>query len=390
MSSPLSAASGLRAASLSELKSVAVAAQPWLWRGYLARGAITLLTSQWKTGKTTLLSVLLARLGAGGELAGLPVRAGRAVVVSEEPAGLWVGRAETLDFGEHVRWLCRPFDHKPDAAEWQALIDYLALLGREQAVTLAAIDPLAAFLPGDENNAAAIITALLPLRRLTEAGMAVCLMHHPGKHCRTVGMLSRGSGALGGHSDVLLEMTLLGGAEADDRRRRLRAFSRFRETPPEQVIELNEAGTDYAVLAAADAAALGGCWPALTLVLSAALGKLTRADVLTAWPRGHDRPSPPTLWRSLERGVAEGLLLRDGAGTSNEPFRYWLPEREAVWRTDPRWQAAEQRRQDDEALFRSMAEANGCSVADLFTPGAMARRFERAAPGERKEDRPRY
>ena len=33
----------------------------WLWRGYLAHGFLTLLTSQWKTGKTTLLAVLLAR-----------------------------------------------------------------------------------------------------------------------------------------------------------------------------------------------------------------------------------------------------------------------------------------------------------------------------------------
>jgi len=49
----------------------------WVWQGYLAPGSITLLTSQWKAGKTTLLSVLLARMGDGGTLAGLPVRKGR-------------------------------------------------------------------------------------------------------------------------------------------------------------------------------------------------------------------------------------------------------------------------------------------------------------------------
>src|SRR5690606_8737705 len=38
----------------------------WIWQGYLARGATTLLTSQWKAGKTTLVSVLLARLARGG------------------------------------------------------------------------------------------------------------------------------------------------------------------------------------------------------------------------------------------------------------------------------------------------------------------------------------
>ena len=45
----------------------------WLWHGYLARGSITLLTSQWKSGKTTLLSILLGRLKTGGDLAGLRV-----------------------------------------------------------------------------------------------------------------------------------------------------------------------------------------------------------------------------------------------------------------------------------------------------------------------------
>src|SRR5216683_5632648 len=30
----------------------------WLWDGYLARGAVTLLTSLWKAGKTTLIAIL--------------------------------------------------------------------------------------------------------------------------------------------------------------------------------------------------------------------------------------------------------------------------------------------------------------------------------------------
>ena len=38
----------------------------WLWNGYVAPGKVTLLTSQWKSGKTTLVAVLLARMGRGG------------------------------------------------------------------------------------------------------------------------------------------------------------------------------------------------------------------------------------------------------------------------------------------------------------------------------------
>src|SRR4051812_1822416 len=81
---------------------------PWLWGGYLAPGNTTLLTSQWKAGKTTLVSVLLARMARGGELAGLPVRPGRAVVVSEEALEHWQGRDARLGFGGHVGFVCRP------------------------------------------------------------------------------------------------------------------------------------------------------------------------------------------------------------------------------------------------------------------------------------------
>src|SRR5436305_7560907 len=65
---------------------------PWLWHGYLARCHLTLLTGQWKIGKTTLLAALLARLGQGGELAGRRVAPGRAVVVTEEGVNLWLKR----------------------------------------------------------------------------------------------------------------------------------------------------------------------------------------------------------------------------------------------------------------------------------------------------------
>jgi AAA domain len=54
----------------------------WLWHGYLGPGKITLLTSQWKSGKTTLVSLLLARLPQGGQLAGLAVAPAKAFVIS--------------------------------------------------------------------------------------------------------------------------------------------------------------------------------------------------------------------------------------------------------------------------------------------------------------------
>jgi AAA domain len=81
----------------------------WLWHGFLAHGNITLLTSQWKSGKTTLLSLLLSRRKSGGVLAGLPVLPGKSVVVSEESNSLWAERSRLYDFGGQVCFFPQPF-----------------------------------------------------------------------------------------------------------------------------------------------------------------------------------------------------------------------------------------------------------------------------------------
>src|SRR5262245_9173913 len=88
----------------------------WLWHGYLSPGVITLLSGRNKVGKTTLVSVLLARLESGGELAGRLVRTGRAVVVSEEDESLWEKRR--LSFGSHFGVVCRLLPRRAKADDW--------------------------------------------------------------------------------------------------------------------------------------------------------------------------------------------------------------------------------------------------------------------------------
>ena len=53
---------------------------PWIWDGLLTRRAITLLSAPEKTGKTTLLSLLLDRRREGGQLLGSAVLPGRTVL----------------------------------------------------------------------------------------------------------------------------------------------------------------------------------------------------------------------------------------------------------------------------------------------------------------------
>jgi RecA-family ATPase len=205
----------------------------WLWHGFLASGHVALLTSQWKSGKTTLVSVFLARRTAGGELAGRAVTAGKTAVVSEESLRQWNLRRRKLGFGNDVAFFCRPFRGRPSSDQWLGLLDRLAELAAEHGVDLAVIDPLASFLPGSgENHAGTMLAGLLPLQRLTGLGMSVLLLHHPRKGEPPAGQMARGSGALAGFVDILVEMDWYTLGDDADRRRRVRAYSRFEETPP--------------------------------------------------------------------------------------------------------------------------------------------------------------
>lgn len=299
----------------------------WLWHGFLAPGNLTLLTSQWKTGKTTLASVLLARMGAGGTLAGLPVRPGRAVIVSEESPDHWSMRHARLRFGPHVQLMSRPFSGRPTAAAWSSLMDYLGDVRQKEGLDLVVIDPLAVFLPlRSENEAGSMLDALLPLRRLTGVGVSVLVMHHPKKGDTVAGQAARGSGALGGHVDIVLEMSWFGQAASDDRRRRLTAFSRHEETPRRLVIELTADGTDYVGLGDLSEPGREDGTDILLSVLAVAEGRLTRRAIQANWPAGRPAPSDVSLYRWLERAVAEGRVCQGGSGRRNDPFVYSLPE----------------------------------------------------------------
>ncbi len=201
----------------------------WLWQGFLARAAITLLTSQWKAGKTTLLTMLLARRAVGGTLAGLAVAPGKTVVVSEEPPAIWADRVQRYGFNGNVCLVPQPFLGVPTPEEWQALVEQMRALQQTHGVDLAVIDPLAPFL-ACENSARGMLASLLPLTALTRANMGVLLLHHPGKGPRPVGQAARGSGALLGHVDISVEMRHPGG-DPLTRRRRLQSLSRFADTP---------------------------------------------------------------------------------------------------------------------------------------------------------------
>jgi hypothetical protein len=337
-----------------EIPSGSAAPLEWICTGLIAPGNVTLLTSQWKAGKTTLLCVLLGLRVKGGSLAGLEVRPGKTVVICEEAIELWARRVEEYKLGDSVCFIPRPFKAIPTQEEWKTLIDRVLTIRGTHGVDLVAIDPLAPFMRC-ENQARSMLETLLPLGELQHAGMAELLLHHPGKGEFRLGQAARGSGALLGHVDVSIEMRHPGG-DPLTRRRRLFIFSRHRASPRQLTMELDEAGTTYSLVPEEALEPFEASWEPIRLVLTEAPQKLTRQDILMEWPPDFEKPNTGSVWRLLDRAVQQGQVQVEGSGRKGDPLRYWLVEREAVWKQDPLYELIQSQRAQLKLPFESLAK----------------------------------
>ncbi|HVK13594.1 MAG TPA: AAA family ATPase [Gemmataceae bacterium] len=295
----------------------------WLWHGLLAPGKVTLFTSLWKSGKTTLLAHYLAHRRAGGEFLGLAVAPGGSLVVSEEPRDLWPERRRRLGLGSELGVLTRPFAGRPTLADFRGLHEQILELRRDRPLDLVVFDSLAPFLPArTENDAGAMGDALGPFLALADAGLAVWLLHHPAKGEPALGQAARGSGALLAAVDIVVEMRHPAG-DPFTRRRKLYGWSRYDATPRQLMIELSPDGTRYERLADAPDE-FHAHWDVLSVLFESADGALTRRQIRAAWPADVARPHEATLWRWLDRAVELGLAVRVGPGTKAEPYGYGL------------------------------------------------------------------
>ena len=307
-----------------ESESIAI---DWLWLGYLAAGSVTLLTSPWKAGKTTLLTGLLRRFATGGEFLDRPCSASRAVVVSEESHQQWASRLKGRPIGPHARLLTRPFVKRPTVADWEGLLKQVVSMREADEFDLLVIDPLAMVLPGNsENLSMRMLEVLQPLHDLTGLGAAVLLLHHPRKGESERGNSARGSGALLGFVDVILELHRYGRATPEEHRRRLTGLSRHGETPGEVYYEWNPTTGEFATLPDPTTRGLEDAWPTLRGILERAGAPLSRADILLAWPDEEGtKPTAMTLYRWLREALGDGRLRVQGKGTRYSPHEYRLP-----------------------------------------------------------------
>lgn len=296
----------------------------WLWDGYLAP-SITLLTSRWKTGKTTVMTGLLQCLENGGSFLGRPLRPGRALVVSEEPQRQWAERLRRMPVGPHAEIMPRPFIGRPSHEDWNQLIDEACLLRLDGQLDLFIVDPAVMFLPGYwESNPAALVDAFQPLHRLAAEGAAVLVLHHPRRRHSDPGHSARGTGALLGIVDIALELNRYGRLRSDARRRLIVSLSRNPRTPERVVYEWD--GTNsFQVVNDPRHRCFEENWPKLLKILQGRKAAATHHELLMDWPDDDDeKPSASALYKWLNRAFELKRLRRKGAGLRTDPYRFRL------------------------------------------------------------------
>src|SRR6266852_1265497 len=214
---------------------------PWIWDGLVAEKAVTLLSAPEKTGKTTLLSLLLDHRREGGQLLGRTVRPGRTILCSEENDRLWALRQPPLDFGPRLEFH-RPLGGTPSPRRWRRFIDHLLGLA-EDAFDLLVIDTVMSFLPAAQNHPSALRKALNELRVVSGRPAGVLLLHQT---CAARSR-SRARGPLTAFADILIDMQSPPG-DRFTRRRHFTGVGRYPGTLQHVVAELNPEGTDYLLL----------------------------------------------------------------------------------------------------------------------------------------------
>lgn len=165
-------------------------------------------------------------------------------------------------------------------------------------------------------SALSVIEALEPLILAAGDGLAVAIIAHQRKAAGKHGEAVRGSNALTGGVDVVVELEP-SPEELGRRMRVLRAESRFSSTPEELVAELSEEGeyTAQGELEEVRREAEGE--------VVAELVRATPGSTTDALAEASDTAAA-TMARRLKDAHEDGLIRREGSGRKGDPYR-WHP-----------------------------------------------------------------
>lgn len=289
----------------------------WLVPGYVAEGAITLLTGRAKaSGKSTFVSHMLSRVLDGNFFLGHVTQKSAVVYLTEERDTFaeLLKRSGILGRSE-FRFL--RYDPTRDATFGEQVLA-ARQLAKDIGAKILVVDTIAQFLAlrGDtENEAGAALEALKPLQEAASEGLAVIAIHHERKGGGDVGDGGRGSSAFAGAGDIILSLRRPEG-QTSPGVRVLHAMSRFPSTPSIQYVELTDHGYEVRDEAGVVTSA------AEKILLEGAPTTEAEALPISTLIAGTD-VKEATARKAAKKLLAEGSLKEVGEGVKGAPKRFW-------------------------------------------------------------------
>lgn len=204
-------------------------AEPYLWKGYVAPGALTILHAPPKAGKTTLLAYLCRAMHEGAvEFLGTPIASTPVLFCSEEGEQNWIQRREDIGLGSSFYVYARP--HFGIWPEWEMHLDTVLLEAERARAQLVVFDTSTGIAPiENENDNAEMVRFAKSLAKLTNRGLAVVLTAHSKKDSDAGGVgAMRGASSFAGAADVIMQFSAPG--DSEDTRRTIQATGRLPDT----------------------------------------------------------------------------------------------------------------------------------------------------------------
>ncbi len=285
-----------------------------MWDGYIGKGLLSLLAAFPKVGKSTLLWHLLRAMHNEQEFLGRATRKTNVVIFTEEASANIAQRSEEFqlqDASIHVVPI-------QPGLNWANLIGYAKYRVQKHDADLIILDTISRFWGlHSEDDAAEQLRAINPLFVLVRHFKLGCLIvHHTRKGRGAGGRAVRGSNALTGAVDVIMEFDKM--AQYDPTtRRRIDSLSRFSDTPHTLIARINEAG-EYEVNPESEFAYEA------RIVEMCGDGEGSSAVEIGAVIDLSERQTQ----RVLAQLVSRSVLVRTGTGTGQSPFRYSVAHEE--------------------------------------------------------------
>lgn len=208
----------------------------WLVDGLVARMLLTILGGRPKVGKSTLLFALLAALARGLPFLGRNTTQARALLLTEERGVTLQEKRKLFGLGENdLHVLMR---HEAVGSHWVQTVRQATDYCHQHGLALLVIDALDKWIVQrsgneSENSTADTLANLAPVMDAAGTGLAVMIVAHQGKQNRQYGEALRGSNALAGAMDVILELERSEKEDANPGDRVLKGTSRLLGTPEE-------------------------------------------------------------------------------------------------------------------------------------------------------------